>query len=222
MFYPPAAPSYLPPARRRVELQVAPIRVQTFHLHLINHLLAAVVTSRTSRLEICGAAPDEVHDTVDMGVVETVSESSSMEEEQHQPALMECLSSYGAVEAAEDETDTLVAEAGCSLFEEKPVDVVSLDQLQEAAPVYAEFEWDRAPSYEDFASGAPPEPLFETRRVSLNHVIHRPPSLEVLAARIGAKPSSAVRTSRLPLLARLSSRVASNASATFAEPASAA
>ncbi|KAJ7451160.1 hypothetical protein FB451DRAFT_1410051 [Mycena latifolia] len=214
VFYPSLSPSYLPPARGRLDLQVAPMRVRAFHLHLLrHHFLAAAVTSRTSRLGISYSTTDEVHDTAHTRVVETVSESSSIEEMIEEAAVEESASTEGF----EDTASTLVFEAA----EEKIIESVIIDKLQESTPVYEELDWDRAPSYEEFASGAPPEPLFEQRRVSLAHVIHRPPSLEVLAARIGAKPIAAVRASRLPMLARLSSRANGDTSVALAESAAA-
>ncbi|KAJ7181573.1 hypothetical protein C8R43DRAFT_1229411 [Mycena crocata] len=66
-------------------------------------------------------------------------------------------------------------------------------------------DWD-IPSYEDFVDDAPPEPLFEKKYVCLDYIVHRPPLLSMVATRTGVKSVSKTRVSRLPLLARLSSR----------------
>ncbi|KAJ7495865.1 hypothetical protein B0H11DRAFT_2000957 [Mycena galericulata] len=83
------------------------------------------------------------------------------------------------------------------------------DKMEDLAPVYEEIDPESAPSYEEFAANAPPEPLFENKdHMSLDFAVNRPPSLDVLVARLGAqaRPSSA-RAARLTFLGRLSPRL---------------
>ncbi|KAJ7461951.1 hypothetical protein FB451DRAFT_1562552 [Mycena latifolia] len=75
-----------------------------------------------------------------------------------------------------DAEDTSVAEVvrkSANIHEK----VEAVTVAQDPVPTYEESDWGAAPSYEEFASGAPPEPLFAKRPVSLTHEIHRPPSL---------------------------------------------
>ncbi|KAJ7681735.1 hypothetical protein B0H17DRAFT_1075519, partial [Mycena rosella] len=86
--------------------------------------------------------------------------------------------SLAALRAVEDELETLAVEAEEKNVEktieekeiEKNVEVEENIELlavpQEPPPTY---DWDRAPSYEEFASGAPPEPLFAARPASPTH-----------------------------------------------------
>ncbi|KAJ6490467.1 hypothetical protein DFH09DRAFT_1454289 [Mycena vulgaris] len=228
----PCPVTYLPSAR----LQVPPRIVLYFHLNLLRHIPALVVTSRTHQLKICTATTEEVEPTAETLVVQAVSEEdnsqvvaevedtytaqamSSIEEKMEPAAIDESILSFSTLEV-QDTTDTTLVEAVKSSGAEEKAEVV--DVAQESAPTYEEFDWDQAPSYEEFANDAPPEPLFEKRFVSLEHAVHRPPPLALLAARTGAKASFHARASRLPLLNRLSSRL-SNISGTPAEPVAAA
>ncbi|KAJ7451737.1 hypothetical protein B0H11DRAFT_306960 [Mycena galericulata] len=83
------------------------------------------------------------------------------------------------------------------------------DKMEDLAPLYEEIDPESAPSYEEFAANAPSEPLFENKgHTSLDFAVNRPPSLDVLVARLGAKarPSPA-RAARLTFLGRLSPRL---------------
>ncbi|KAJ6490478.1 hypothetical protein DFH09DRAFT_1208632 [Mycena vulgaris] len=230
-------PRPLPFAR----LQVPPRIVLYYHLYLLRHVPALIVTSRALQLKMRAATIEEIEHTAETLAVQAVSESSeetsqvdaevedtcsvqamsSIEEKMELAAIDEFVLSFSTLEGVvEDATDTTIVEAVKSSAEEK---VKAVNAAQESAPTYEEFDWDRAPSYEEFANDASPEPLFEKRFISLEHAVHRPPPLAILAARTGAKASSHPRASRLPLplLDRLSSRL-SNISGTPAEPVAAA
>ncbi|KAJ7111916.1 hypothetical protein C8R44DRAFT_798928 [Mycena epipterygia] len=105
--------------------------------------------------------------------------------------------SHARIEEVQDTSDTLVIEAVSTIEEKLVIDDsitvleeeeeagVSVDEVisvleeekeeagvvgvDEAAPTYAEFDGERVPSYEEFASGALPEPLFQKRNVVLDH-----------------------------------------------------
>ncbi|KAJ6606199.1 hypothetical protein DFH09DRAFT_1269252 [Mycena vulgaris] len=161
--------------------------------HLPLRHLAAAATLRKSRVRIMD---EECHASIEETIV---GDGHSAEEKMNMVAAVEVFPACTTIEV-EDTTDTLAV----SVIEEK-IDVVLVEQ--EPVPAYQELDWDSAPSYEEFANSAPPEPLFERRLVALEHAIYRPPSLSVLAVRTGVKPSSDTRASRLPLLARLTSRL---------------
>ncbi|KAJ7706988.1 hypothetical protein B0H17DRAFT_1325730 [Mycena rosella] len=208
VFYAPSL-SYLLSAHRR-RPQVVPL-ARPSHLHLLRHLFVP----RTRRLE----AQDDINT-----LVVAVAPGLSIEEAKNDIKITkvtyieENVGESVAAKATEDQkADTLVVEAEKNVKEEtieekeieKNVEVEENIELlavpQEPPPTY---DWDRAPSYEEFASGAPPEPLFAERPASPTHAVHRPPSLATVAARTGATPSSSgARASRIPLLARLSSRL---------------
>ncbi|KAJ7265455.1 hypothetical protein B0H12DRAFT_1100850 [Mycena haematopus] len=106
-----------------------------------------------------------------------------------------------ADKVAEDIMQTLVVEASSSdakIIEDGPGDHAFGIPLIE--------ELDGVPTYEEFAEDAPMEPLFEKSAFTpLVHIIHRPPSLALLAVRVSVKPRSE-HIPRLSLLARLFSR----------------
>ncbi|KAJ7461954.1 hypothetical protein FB451DRAFT_1371011 [Mycena latifolia] len=199
------------------------------HLHLHLHLHFPVLAATARQLKIrCAPIFDEVRDTADALVVEAVTDSSGIEENMVDKNIKEEMdtSVKEVIGEATELEDTLVAEPAsdwatvgekidigevCALEHTvigEPVrksanmheKVEAVTVTQDPVPTYEECEWGAAPSYEEFADGAPPEPLFAKRLMSLTHAIHRPPSLAVLAAHTGARPSVAPRASRLPLL----------------------
>ncbi|KAJ7506640.1 hypothetical protein B0H11DRAFT_1972173 [Mycena galericulata] len=104
---------------------------------------------------------------------------------------------HATIEVVDNEI-TLVSDSG------------SLEETIDAVFVDEECDWEELPSYEEFAQGAPAEPLFEEKYISfaITHGVCRPPPLSALAARTGAKPPpQAPRASQLPLLSRLSVRL---------------
>ncbi|KAJ7506665.1 hypothetical protein B0H11DRAFT_1972277 [Mycena galericulata] len=107
---------------------------------------------------------------------------------------------HATIEEVVDNEITLLSDSGS--LEEETIDAVFVEE---------ECDWEELPSYEEFAQGAPTEPLFEEKYMSFAFIRGSclcPPPLSALAARTGAKPPpQASRASRLPLLARLSIRV---------------
>ncbi|KAJ7126898.1 hypothetical protein C8R44DRAFT_107629 [Mycena epipterygia] len=214
--YQEPVPVLIPPAQVPVHSQDG-IPARPSHAPLLRHLVAAAIL-RKYRVRIvieedCHAGIEEVEE------VDDLSDTLVVEEEKDGEKLDE------QVEVTVDQ-DTLVLEEKVLEEQEEQVEEDSIEEqieeltidLESVAPSYQEFDL-ATPSYEEFANDAPPEPLFQKRIVApLDHVIHRPPSLAAIAARMGVTlPSGHTRVSQLHLLARLSSRV----SATSAEPISA-
>ncbi|KAJ6532264.1 hypothetical protein DFH09DRAFT_135498 [Mycena vulgaris] len=144
------------PARGRLGL---PSWIPSCNPHLLRLLLSAA--SRTRQCKIA------------VGISEAVSDSSSIKEEidtdtedvvakVEETFVIENASDASRfaemIADVEDTTDTFIVEAVCnsSDSEEKKVEAVTV--APEPTPTYEEFVWDCVPSYEEFASGAPPKP----------------------------------------------------------------
>ncbi|KAJ7930070.1 hypothetical protein B0H13DRAFT_1963103 [Mycena leptocephala] len=175
----------------------SPVHARQSHIPFLRHLAAAAILRKLHVQvdeEPCYASIEEVAE--DENDIEESAEDFQVEK---------------VVEAAEKDIkngmETLfdaVSESNGFDLDEKKTDIVTGDH-ESVAPLYEEFEG--LPSYEEFAQGAPAEPLFDTSASPI-HAVHRPPPLSILAAHIGVKSTNIhPRTSRLPLLARLSSRV---------------
>jgi hypothetical protein len=194
----------------------SPVYARQSHVPFLRHLATAAILRKLHVQvdeEPCYASIEEVAE--DENDIEESAEDFQVEK---------------VVEAAEKDIkngmETLffdaVSESNGFDLDEKKIDIVTGDH-ESVAPLYEEFEG--LPSYEEFAQDAPAEPLFDTS-ASLIHgsstchsftflflpsthaAVHRPPPLSILAAHIGVKSTNIhPRASRLPLLARLSSRV---------------
>ncbi|KAJ7126886.1 hypothetical protein C8R44DRAFT_851345 [Mycena epipterygia] len=220
--YEEPVPVLVPPAQVPVHSQDG-IPARPSHAPLLRHLVAAAIL-RKCRVRIvieedCHAGIEEVEEVDDLSDTLVVEEEKDEDGEKLDEQVEVTVNQDTLVLEEEEEK---VEEEQEEQFEEDSIEEqigeLTID-LESVAPSYQEFDLDAAPSYEEFANDAPPEPLFQKRTVApLDHVIHRPPSLAAIAARMSASlPSTHARVSRLHLLARLSSRV----SATSAEPISA-
>ncbi|KAJ7930078.1 hypothetical protein B0H13DRAFT_1963141 [Mycena leptocephala] len=175
-----------------------PVHARQSHVPILRHLAAAALLRKLhvqAEDEPCYASIEEVAESEE--AIEEITEEFQVEK---------------VVEAGEKDIkngmETLffdaVSESNGFDLDEKKIDIVTGDH-ESVAPLYEEFE--DLPSYEEFAQGAPAEPLFDTSASPI-HAVHRPPPLSTLAVHIGVKSTNIhPRASRLPLLARLSSRV---------------
>lgn len=213
-----ALPSYTPlaryPLRPRVRIP-APCLL----------LFAAVATSRAHQLRIYDVAVGTLALVTQIGTlllprigappvyclkrcsaVDGIQETNAIKVMEHTLLAEQEKTADATIEEGED---TLVGVSSSDLFaiQEK---MASVAAPQEPAPTYAELDWGAAPSYEEFANGAPPEPLFDETLLRLDHPVNRPPSLPAIEARFALKPLVLPRASRLHLLARLSSRLDSS------------
>lgn len=194
----------------------SPVHARQSHVPFLRNLAAAALLRKLHVQvdeEPCYASIEEVAE--DENDIEESAEDFQVEK---------------VVEAAEKDIkngmETLffdaVSESNGFDLDEKKIDIVTGDH-ESVAPLYEEFEG--LPSYEEFAQGAPAEPLFDTSASpihgsstchsftflflpSTHAAVHRPPPLSTLAVHMGVKCTNIhPRASRLPLLARLSSRV---------------
>ncbi|KAJ7102484.1 hypothetical protein B0H15DRAFT_814837 [Mycena belliarum] len=173
--------------------QSALVYSSIFHVHLLDILLANIGESRMRR-------------------VGSSLQSSVVEEQEEEHGSSE--GSVGSVDS-EDTAVTLVEPdiGGPAADEDKLAVTVGNDDARDYDGLL-----DDLPSYEEFASGAPYEPLFERIRVQ-GYEYRRPRTLASLAEHINAKPSPSPRPSLLYMLDRLSTRRESIPSALGTEPA---
>ncbi|KAJ7102502.1 hypothetical protein B0H15DRAFT_814934 [Mycena belliarum] len=178
--------------------QSVPARGSFFHVHLLNVLLANIGDARMRRVG---------------SMLQSSAVAEQEESEQEEQGSSD--GSIGSVDSEDTAVNLVESDIGGLAADE---DKLALTGCKDDARDYEGPPCDELLTYEEFAIGAPYEPLFERRRV-LGREYRRPRSLASLAEHIHAKPSPSPRPSFLNLLDRLSTRRESIPSALATERA---
>ncbi|KAJ7102504.1 hypothetical protein B0H15DRAFT_1017630 [Mycena belliarum] len=178
--------------------QSVPARGSFFHVHFLNVLLANIGDARMRRVG---------------SMLQSSAVAEQEESEQEEQGSSD--GSIGSVDSEDTAVNLLESDIGGLAADE---DKLALTGCKDDARDYEGPPCDELLTYEEFAIGAPFEPLFERRHV-LGREYRRPRSLASLAEHINAKPPPSPRPSFLHLLDRLSTRRESIPSALATEPA---